>query len=666
MSSIAKKFLSINCYHLGSTRISRITSKSDYNSIAAGLTLWYGVILDYNTSFCSAESGSAIRGRILKHALDGWTERMESLTELLTSLDELGDILLTELSSSEGFKVPLLLTKLKTWSVPLWLQPIKGCLIEIFRSGFAIAGDGGEVRCIRAIRQVSSFLKKLDVNRPDMESQMYEDFFSFEAFLASDVPERSQSAEYIKDVRSMRDILMGSLSEFTMVPYVPGHGPGAVSNTSVKCWYDKHSSACTDARVGYLLGHAGLGAQSDYLPLVKEDKSTRTSRYICVPKTWKKLRGISAEPSELQYWQQGVLDRIDQMFLHDEWWQRRINLHSQERSRQLALQGSLDGSFATVDLSAASDSVTLQLVRDLFGKTHLGRWLLGTRSTHTTCEGKTIRINKFAPMGSACCSPVECMIFCLAAEVAVRRTYRSFRGTKQICVFGDDIVIPSVAVDELFAILAHLGFSVNTEKSFWKGNFREACGVEAWRGYDIAPCRFRSWKGFATCGSDCEDLASMVALANEFYARGLHDTRAFLLMTLFKKRIQLGSNRSTSAQSTIFSTFSGECQTLASPAPTNFNLRKKFSRSLQTIVYKRVVWQERPRSRSMDSAMAESYDMCEYVTWLIRHQPGFRNYDDLWSNGWIEMEASNPFSRLPLGTVMVPTEKWALAASRDF
>jgi len=661
MSSIARKFSSIPCYHIGSNRISRSNHSSDYNSIAVGLSLWYGVILDYNSMFCTAEKASSNHGRIVKHAIGGWPERDEVLVELLTALDELGNLLLKEISSSTGFKAQSLLTELKTWHVASWLAPLKGCLLEIFRAGLADESDGGEVRIIRAIRQTSCFLKKLNVSRPDLEEQMKEEFLSFEESLTSVMPLRIQSDGYCKDVSEMKQILHAHLDGFTMAPFVPGHGPGAVASTEVKCWYDKHISARSDARIGYLLGHADLGSQLDYLPLVGDDRSTRTSRYICVPKTWKTLRGISSEPSELQFWQQGVLRRIDSMFCHDEWWKSRINLHSQARSRDLALYGSKTGKYATVDLSAASDSVALQLVRDLFGNSHLGRWLLGTRSVFTLCGEQTIRIQKFAPMGSACCFPVECMIFCLAAEVAVRRTRKPSCKARQVCVFGDDIIVPSYAVHELFEILSHLGFSVNSDKSFWEGDFREACGVEAWRGQDIAPCRFRQWtSGVLGRCSDYDEIASMVSFANELFVRGLHDTREFLLDLLFDKKIRLGGDRTVRVQSTVFSSFSGESQTLASPFPTNFNLVKKFSRSLQTFVYKRVVWQERPRSRSMDSVMSESYDMCEYVTWLIRHQPGVLDFDALWSDGWIESVEQNPYSRLPLGTTMVPTVKWAL------
>lgn len=665
LPTIAEKLSAVACYRLGSTRISRTCQKPDHNSIVVGLSLWYGVILDYNLRF-STEKAETNRGRIINHALVGWNQQEGDLTSFLTFLDQIADVLLACLSDPDGFKACLLLKGVKDLRVAHWLNPIKGSLLVLFSDAFRPDGED-EVQGIRMVRQVSCFLKKLNVDRPDLRDEAERDFFLFEEELSRIVPLRSCHVGYQRDVFDMKNLLMSHLDKFSLSPFVPGHGPGAVANPRVKCWYDKHTHACSDRRIGFLLNHAGLGLQRDYLPLIREDKSNRTSRYVCVPKTWKKLRGISAEPIELQYVQQGLLGAIDRMFTTDRWWASRINLHDQQASRDLARKGSVDGTLATIDLSAASDSVTLQLVRDLFGSTELARWLIGSRSTHTLCGDTTVKLNKFAPMGSACCFPVECIVFCLAAEVAVSRTRQPFHKVKQVRVFGDDIILPQYAVPVLFEILSNLGFSVNSDKSFWQGNFREACGTEAWHGNDIQPCRFQSHKsGVMGRYIDHDEISSTVAFANELFARGLHDTRKYLLELLFNKRVRMGNNKSVRVQGTIFSSFSGECQTLTSPRPTNFNLERKFSRPLQTLVYRRIVWQERPRTRILDEAMADSYDMCEYVTWLIRHQPGFRDYDALWSEGWINSTVSNPWSRLPLGVRMVPTQKWVIPSTRDF
>lgn len=665
MSLIFEEFSKTKCFRLGSTRISRTISPADYNSVVAGLTMWYGVILDYNDLYCKRNQGSTNRGRIFSHALTGWTGNECELEEFLTYLDELGEACIKHASSSEGFKAPLLLKELATAIVPSWIQPINGCILKVL-SSITCEDVEGEAQLLLVLRQISCFLKKLDVDRPDLVEEMEDEFLFFEGELSVQSHERRGDPFYQCLVSEMRQILESHLGAFSIIPLAPRHGPGAVSDVSVKSWVEKHTVARSDVRIGYLLRKADLGEQADYLPFVSGKSSTRTSRYICVPKTWKKLRGISAEPAELQFWQQGVSQRIDEMFRHDEWWRHRVDLHSQDHSRDLAMLGSKTGKFATVDLSAASDSVTLQLVRDLFGNTELGRWLIGTRSTHTQCGDNTVRIDKFAPMGSACCFPVECIVFALAAEVAVRRSCKPSQKLRETRIFGDDIIVPTYAAETLINILTSLGFSVNTEKSFWKGYFREACGVECWKGHDIAPCRFRAWgNGARSPYANHDEVSSLLALANEMYRRGLHDTRAFLLERLFEKKVRLGRGVSVSAQEAVFATFSGESSTLASPQPTNFQVRKKVSRDLQTEVYRRLMWQLRPSSRELPEQLAQAVDLCEYVDWLIRHQSELPTPEPEWLEV-CEIAGTNPFARIPLGMTMKPTVKWTLPPSRDF
>lgn len=219
MSSIAEKFSTIPCYHIGSNRISRSISSTDYNTVAAGLALWYGVILDYNSMFCLADRVQINHGRIMKHAIDGWPDSELVLTDLLSSLDELGSILLKNISSSTGFKAQSLRKELKTWSVASWLAPLKGCLLEIFYSGLNRDEDGDLVRIIRCIRQVACFLKKLDISRPDLEETMIKEFLDFEEHLTMVLPERGQTEAYKAVVFEMKRLLNVHMDGFSMDPF---------------------------------------------------------------------------------------------------------------------------------------------------------------------------------------------------------------------------------------------------------------------------------------------------------------------------------------------------------------------------------------------------------------------------------------------------------------
>lgn len=683
LSITVSKFAAVKCYRLGDTRITRSNKTSeDHNTIVVGLTLWFGILLDLNdwAFYDCRQVRDSVKGRIISYTLPSLKHEVD-LGQLLTYLDEYNDILLDTLSSTLQFKAEDLLVRIASKKLnPEW-NPLKGIILSILQGGVNRCKQNRDFvyEYVKSARQMFSFLKKLDVDRADLREEMYRDFLDFEKVLTRTTREQRSNPDYIALVSHMRDILLQHMDYFTMTPFVPKHGPGAVAQVSAKCWYDKYQQSCTDERVRELLGRCELGMEESYLPLVNKDiSSTQTSRFVTVPKTWKKLRGISTEPSELQFWQQGVLHAIDRMFTNDSWWAARINLHDQSRSQEYAKMSSLTGEYATVDLSAASDSVTTQLVEDVFKGTLLGDWLLGTRSIFTVCNEQKIFIRKFAPMGSATCFPTEGIVFILVSEVAIAQTYNPILDEKgRVIVFGDDIVIPYYAVDRLFELFDLLGFSVNKEKSYWKGHFREACGIEAWNGQDIRPVRFKSCRsGPSKTNTDHAELSQLRSLANQFFDRGYHTARKWLLSMLFSKTVTIGKHDRT-AQKALYSTFSGERSTLSSPQPTNFPLVRKYSRDLQTHKVKRIQWKEKLLTSLEASIHMQTLEKLNYLEWLIRHQPGLTPDEEEWYCRYDERtkklvvrqlpeeRQSTDSSKLPIGVVMVPTVKWGLPPSYD-
>jgi hypothetical protein len=95
-----------------------------------------------------------------------------------------------------------------------------------------------------------------------------------------------------------------------------------------------------------------------------------------------------------------------------------------------------------------------------------------------------------------------------------------------IYVYGDDLVVPADEAPAICETLELLGFKVNRHKSFWKGNFRESCGVDAYNGCNVTPTYVR--RPLPVDRSDSHGIASTVALANHFYLNGLWQTAKFL------------------------------------------------------------------------------------------------------------------------------------------
>lgn len=159
-----------------------------------------------------------------------------------------------------------------------------------------------------------------------------------------------------------------------------------------------------------------------------------------------------------------------------------IDLNDQTINGELARQGSIDGRLATLDLSSASDSVTVELVRWLLPPDWF-YYLDAARSHTITIDGIETPISMFSSMGNGFTFELESLIFySLARAMNFMLGYRG-----RISVYGDDIIVPTETAPYLIQLLRAVGFTVNSEKSFIDGPFRESCGAYWHAGVDVKP-----------------------------------------------------------------------------------------------------------------------------------------------------------------------------------
>jgi hypothetical protein len=163
-----------------------------------------------------------------------------------------------------------------------------------------------------------------------------------------------------------------------------------------------------------------------------------------------------------------------------------INLNDQSINRSLAREGSITGNLATLDLSSASDSVTRELVFQLLPVSWF-TLLDSVRSPVTIIDGVEHRNEMFSSMGNGFTFELESLIFFTLARATA--FFRGARGS--ISVYGDDIICPTSVAHDLTWVLKYFGFSVNPDKSFIDGPFRESCGGHYWNGIDITPFYIR-------------------------------------------------------------------------------------------------------------------------------------------------------------------------------
>ncbi|DAD51318.1 RNA-directed RNA polymerase [ssRNA phage Gerhypos.3_22] len=197
-----------------------------------------------------------------------------------------------------------------------------------------------------------------------------------------------------------------------------------------------------------------------------------------VPKDARSMRAIMVEPTLNGAIQKGVGSYLKERMLRCV----NLNLSDQTRNQRLAMEGSIHGGYATVDLSSASDTVSVGIVRLLLPE----EWFdfLSELTTGEINSPDGVRtLEKFSSMGNGFTFELESLLFYSIAKSVVELL--DLQG--EVSVFGDDIIVNSRAYSLLASVLTQFGFLVNNEKSFWEGPFRESCGADWFEGKSIRP-----------------------------------------------------------------------------------------------------------------------------------------------------------------------------------
>ena len=258
-------------------------------------------------------------------------------------------------------------------------------------------------------------------------------------------------------------------------------------------------------------------------------------RVISVPKTLKTPRIIAIEPTCMQYVQQGILRMMREEIRSDDNARNLVMSDSQEPNQLLAKLGSFSGDLATLDLSEASDRVSIVHVKDLLHRHTITREaVFASRSLKAQVPGHGVKtLAKFASMGSALTFPVESLVFMtvifIGIESALNRplTVKDIKSLYgKVRVYGDDIIVPVDFVQPVLEALESYGFKVNRKKSFWTGRFRESCGSEWYAGQDVSIVRCRML--LPQHRRDAQQIVSTVSFRNQLYKAGLWKATAWL------------------------------------------------------------------------------------------------------------------------------------------
>lgn len=235
--------------------------------------------------------------------------------------------------------------------------------------------------------------------------------------------------------------------------------------------------SCSASAVPYLEALASWWGYGRIRP-----KLVEWNRVETVPKNWKTDRTIACE-AEGNVLLQLAFDSYVKRRLR----KRGIDLRDQSRNQRLAMEGSIDGNFATIDLEMASDTMAYNTVALLLPHEWF-RYLSHVRSDQYVVRrtGAQGEYAKFSSMGNGATFTLETLIFAAACHAV---------GSTDFSVYGDDIIIETELAADLERVMRFLGFMINREKSYTNGPFRESCGVNCFAGTDITPFYIRELDG---------------------------------------------------------------------------------------------------------------------------------------------------------------------------
>lgn len=210
------------------------------------------------------------------------------------------------------------------------------------------------------------------------------------------------------------------------------------------------------------------------------------NRVTTVPKDGLKDRTIAIEPTMNMMLQLGV-----DGFVRKRLRRWGIDLDYQGHNCWLARKGSLGSDLVTLDLSAASDTVSLRLCKMLLPKSWY-EYLCSLRSPRGELPGgRVLRYSKISSMGNGFTFVLESLLF--AAIIYASCVETGYRwNAEYVAVYGDDLVMPGSVSLLCVQLLQLLGFYPNAEKSFFTGPFRESCGTDWYCGCYIRPVFLKS------------------------------------------------------------------------------------------------------------------------------------------------------------------------------
>ena len=467
--------------------------------------------------------GSTLNMHVIEHTyvslladvahLSGFSEirgSYEGLQWCLNEAPKLEKLVLHALETNESLDLE---------AFPTWLRRLVAASLQ-----------GDAVR-LRLLRQLLLFCYKASVTHDKATTEK-----AFQGFLEVNSSVGRFGADLARVsprlLNRTRQHVQSVLYRFRPEAIVPGHGPGAVT-TSKEAWLHRYDTIET------------IYPFSDWFCLQNRQHQERwddlihgehiEAKLIAVPKDTRGPRLICVHPAESIWIQQGLRRELERSISvprtsNGPWPSGHVHFDDQSVNGKIALLSSRSRRYATLDMKEASDRISEPLVQILFGRKYKYFGCCRAQKFRIPMLG-TLRnlvgdIYSYAPMGNATTFPVQSLVFWAICVSSLQ--CRGFHQPGAVFVFGDDIIIPSECAQFVIDDLEAFGLLVNRTKSFWRGAFRESCGVDAFNGVDVTPVR---WK--TTIDAECvRDLQSLSDIAQRLRLAGYEEAATTTYSTL--------------------------------------------------------------------------------------------------------------------------------------
>lgn len=451
------------------------------------------------------------------------------------------------------FTCPSHFSKMSQGALPRFLS---GLLCKIFDTKTGHLLKDPDVGVLKCLRQVLRFFKKVKLSADrskklerKAEAKFVETDTSISRFLPS-----SRRTQFL---RAVCKVLLPNLDNFAVEDLPYKHGPGGVSEKlkTNRKWVHLRDELRKDASLAYLLGfdpsilsdRGGYDLSTSYsgLPLFEtrtfHENSSRwqassgIATLFVVPKDSTSMRTITAEPTVKQYYQQGLNTHLREKILECNVLSLSLALSDQDENQKLALEGSKNDKYSTLDLSSASDLMSKELVMNVFhNRPMFLQHALNSRSAFVSTKTfGVVELQKFAGMGNALTFPIQSVVFASIAIAAIldsdgiEPSYRNAkRAARSVRVYGDDIIVETHRSHVVIDWLTSFGLIINQKKSFLKGDFKESCGMDAFRGYCVTPVYLR-YEPVIT-ERDPSKIASLVSTSNQLFMLALYSAAEYV------------------------------------------------------------------------------------------------------------------------------------------